>query len=339
MSWFTLQAAAPNWPEEVPTFAPTGPLAPLPQTPPRDAGLKQWIAYWRSAGIHVDRCGCPDLLGQLERFGRQPIEAVICSALDGDSSLRLNAAVAARFADQVVAGVELLRRLTGASKSWIAMEIGAPLSWRGPIEKAVRQTQCAIVELANDYPQGDPTILIYTLTGRRLPPGHLPVEQGIILLDAPAALAIATGRGLVSMAVLDHRRHIAVFLDTPIGTPLREVLTSAGIQPNAKIFGGDWPRQREVDPNMPAGTGELTLHVAPPTQAPDPQPCIRCGWCVEVCPTLAHPALLLEAAQKRNPRKAKRAGLSACIECGVCDVICPSHLPILAGIRQIKAIY
>jgi Na+-translocating ferredoxin:NAD+ oxidoreductase subunit C len=340
MSWFTLQPAPTAWSQRLPEFTLLDVPSPVESSPPPEkAGLSEWIAYLSHADVNADRYGCPDLLAQLNHAVNDPIDAVICSALDGDASLRLNAAVAACQADQVVAGVELLTRLTGADGAWIATEAGAPAGWRDPLRRAAAKSRCTIVELPNDYPQADPTLLIYTLTGRRLPPDHLPVQRNILLLDSPAALAVASaGSKMAALAILDHRARFSTFVHVKTGRELGEIIAAAGVDmPAAPLYGGDWPRQSPILPQTPMGNGELTVHIAPPTPSPNPQPCIRCGWCSEVCPTQASPALLLEAAQNNDLRLARRGGLRACIECGVCDVICPSHLPLLAGIRRIKA--
>jgi electron transport complex protein RnfC len=68
----------------------------------------------------------------------------------------------------------------------------------------------------------------------------------------------------------------------------------------------------------------------------NPDPCIRCGWCVEACPSSIHPAGLLDASQRRDHAAADRYGISACVECGLCDYVCPSRLPILNGIRMMR---
>ena len=80
-----------------------------------------------------------------------------------------------------------------------------PARWEGVRKAAAAMgaNELRIVPLANDYPQADPTLLVYTLTRRKLRPGsgggagvHLPTEQGVLLLDAAAA--VAAGRALLA---------------------------------------------------------------------------------------------------------------------------------------------
>ena len=84
------------------------------------------------------------------------------------------------------------------------------------------------------------------------------------------------------------------------------------------------------------GGGELSIDAGPPAPIINPDPCIRCGWCVEACPVRIHPAGLLEAAQDNDPDMAESYGLHACIECGICSYVCPSRLPLLPAIRVLR---
>ena len=83
-------------------------------------------------------------------------------------------------------------------------------------------------------------------------------------------------------------------------------------------------------------TSELCIDVSPTQPPVNPEPCIRCGWCVQACPSRIHPAGLLEAAQLHDSVLANRYGIDACIECGICSYVCPSRLPLLPAIRELR---
>jgi len=320
MGWFHWQCDDSPWPAQPPVFK----------------AILAGAAGSDETRIH--RSACPNLSGQLEDARRKPIDTILCSTLDGDPELRLNSAVANQYATGVAAAVRRLANENDAKQAWIVIELDAPESWNRPLLEAAQQQNLEIVELPNHYPQGDPTLLIYTLLRRRLKPGHLPTECGVILLDAPAAAAVAgESKGRVPIGLRYVRDCRSAYFDVPADMKWREVLAAAGIGTDEVLLrAGDLPRDLAVDPDAPAGAGELTVHIMPRLMPMNPESCIRCGWCVQVCPTRAHPAMLLEAAQTGNVHRARRGRLSACIECGVCDQVCPSHLPLLAAIRKIK---
>jgi electron transport complex protein RnfC len=306
------------------------------------AALVQWIDRLRLAGVCADRHDSPDLIGQLNYVVRHPIEMVLCTVLDTDPGIRLNAALAAQHAQAVVGGLSLLQRLTAARECLIAIERPAAVTWTAPLRAAAKAAGARIVELFNDYPQSDPTLMMYSVVERRLRPGQLPVTQKVLLLDAAAALAVgraAAGESalLSPLAIHDHINRRTHFLSVPVGTPLKDILALLQItSEKVMLRGGDLLRDVRLTPLAVVGGAELILHISPPEKDVNPEPCIRCAWCIQTCPTQCQPAGVLEAAQRRDKGLAERTGINACLECGLCAHVCPSRLPLLDAIRFIK---
>jgi len=68
----------------------------------------------------------------------------------------------------------------------------------------------------------------------------------------------------------------------------------------------------------------------------NPRPCVRCGYCIDVCPQNLVPALLGEYSANGLLSEAQELDLFACIECGLCAYVCPSKIPLLEQIREGK---
>lgn len=306
--------------------------------------LAETIAELERAGVGADRHTCPDLLGQLRAAIENKPDIVICSLLDGDATLRLNAALAARYSDELMAGMEFLDQLLTPKRSAVVMDETAPENWLAPVRAAAKLSQRRVIALRNDYPESDPTLLLFTLLGKRLKPGRLPTKVGAILVDVPAAIALGqfarTGRGPSHTPVaVHHPNWVATrYAEVAVGTPLLEVLNHMGLNGDEYVIrAGDLLRDHKVAmTEMTIARGELTFHVIYPDQAINPDPCIRCGWCVEGCPVRIHPAGLLEASQHDDLKRAHHFGIDSCIECGICTYVCPSRLPLLAGIRHLR---
>ena len=302
--------------------------------------LAGWIERLRVAGVSADRPGSPDLIDQLHRALRQPVDTIICNVLDDEPTMRLNGVLAAKYGPMMLAGIGLLAGLTGAKRVCIAVEVGSPGRWWTSLRRMARRAKYELAAVINDYPQADASMLILSLCGRRLRPGHSPVEQRVIILDAAAAIAAGRcatrGQPMLQMpvAVRDHLRHATHFVLAPIGASVRHILTDCGVPvDDALLRRGAVLRENEITADAIVSGAELTLHIMSRPQVALPDPCIRCSWCVESCPTKVQPAGLLEAAQRGDIELARRYGLDSCIECGVCSYMCPSRLPLLAGIR------
>jgi electron transport complex protein RnfC len=300
----------------------------------------------RDNGIWADRWTSPDLLGQLNISLRRPIDTILCNVLDVDPTVPLNAALAANYSGELLAGLTLLSRITSATKTWIITDAAAPPEWVTPLRAPQSSAPAGlrIIPLANDYPQADPSLLLYALLDRRLRPGRLPAELGALVIDSAAAiavgrLALANQPMLtVPIAVRDHARRESHFCTVPIGTPLTHIFQRLNLPPVSQLVvrGGDVLRDIHLsEKSVIAGT-ELLIHASPLEPPINPDPCIRCGWCFESCPTYVQPANCLEAAQRDDADMALRFGIEGCIDCGICSYVCPSHLPILAGIRQMR---
>lgn len=314
-----------------------------PWPAPSTRVLVGWVDRLAGGGLGADRHDCPNLLGQLHQLLTRPVDTVLCSLMDESPEVSLNAALAHHYPAELLAGVWLMGELTGAANRWIVAEGGTRSRWLGEIREGAAQLRLRLIWLRNDYPQSEATVLLYTLLNRKLRPRRLPTEQGVLLLDAAAAVDI--GRialcdepvTLRPMVFRDHSAGISRFVHVPAGMKLSDAMAAASLNAHGKeLRGGNLLRDVPIDAETTAGSGELVIHayLREPMRSPDS--CIRCGWCVEGCPTRINPAGLLEAAQRRNLDLADHYGLDSCIECGICTYVCPSHLPLLEGIRQLQ---
>ncbi|HLL87985.1 MAG TPA: 4Fe-4S dicluster domain-containing protein [Tepidisphaeraceae bacterium] len=303
-----------------------------------------WFDTLRLRGVHADRRLCPDLHGQLRAAQARPVDAVVCCVLDSDPTLQFASAVLSRFLGEVVAGTAAIGRLCGARRTVLVVDADAPSRQLAAVRAWCRRLGVALERLNNPYPQADPTLLLYALLDRRLRPGRPPVDAGVVLLDPPAAAAVAHavvhGEPVTHalVGVRDHATAASHFAVAPVGSSAAHVLGELSIGTRGRVVrADDLFRDNPIAPaDAVIGEGELTLHVTPGEPVVNPDPCVRAGWCLDVCPTRIHPAALLDAAQRRDRDMAEQFGIDACIECGLCTYVCPSRLPLMQSIRGMR---
>jgi len=229
------------------------------------------------------------------------------------------------------------------SAACIAVEAGAPRSWTKQLRRAAAAAKIRIVEMTNDYPQTDPTLMVYSLLKhRRLRPGDLPPQEGALVVDAAAALAIGQAvHGLpmmhVPVVLHDHTSGESHSWLVPVGTTLGDLLDRLKIDRHDTVPRvGEFLRDVRVTPGFILAGGELAIHLNRGEEYLPAATCIRCGWCADICPTRMQPAAILDAAQSNDAQAAAEAGIHACIECGLCSHVCPCNLPLLHAIRGMR---
>jgi len=194
----------------------------------------------------------------------------------------------------------------------------------------------SIKALPYAYPQGAEKILIKTCTGRVLPPGKLPIDVGVIVLNVSTTAFLAryfkTGIPLTSRRVtvdgsaVSNPRNVWV----PIGTMIKDIIAFCGgykEEPHLLLQGGimmgtaqandDQPITKRTNAVLAFGQSELREH--------QEIACIRCARCVDICPTELMPGYIDQNVRFNNLDQLKTLGLDICLGCGLCSFICPSN--------------
>ena len=326
------------------TEASTAPTRPT-GTPPTD--LPSLIELLRTGNVRAQRHTSPPLLAQLQAASQRKLDTILCNGLDATGESDLVATVLRSHGDAVMAGLSAVAKAVGVNRIWLAADTRVATAAQPAIRRFAAsgaRPAVKIIDIPNDYPQADPTLLVYAILKRCLRPGRLPTDVNVIILDASAAAAVGrrvtTGQPVldVTVEVRESDREACSVRTVAVGTPLSYLLEQLWLKPKRlTLRAGAALRDIRVSPDAVIdGVGELSIEVGPLSPLINPDPCIRCGWCVEACPVQIQPAGILEAAQDNDLRAARWYGMGSCIECGICSYVCPSRLPLLPAIRQLK---
>jgi len=68
----------------------------------------------------------------------------------------------------------------------------------------------------------------------------------------------------------------------------------------------------------------------------EPNECIKCGRCVDVCPMELKPLYYVKYAGAQDWQGCKDMNIMDCMECRCCEYICSSKLPIVTMIKMGK---
>jgi Na+-translocating ferredoxin:NAD+ oxidoreductase RnfC subunit len=159
------------------------------------------------------------------------VEFVIANGAECEPLIHKDAELMKHFPAEIVAGMRLMMEATGARQGKFGIKTKNAQSLDA-VRKHLPGTAIEIVELGDFYPSGDEYELVYSATGRLIPPAGIPLAVGCVVNNVEtlynvrlAAEKTPVTRKLVSVAgaVAQPKTFWA-----PVGTPFSDLLAMAG---------------------------------------------------------------------------------------------------------------
>ena len=276
------------------------------------------------------------------------IDTLIINGVECEPYLTTDHRVMVEQQADILTGIRYLLKVTGAERAIIGVEANK-LDVADSLRSALPADAPVTVEVvAVKYPQGAEKMLIRALLGREVPSGGLPPDVNVVTVNVATTAEIGRllphGRGIQERVItiggpgIERKGNYRI----PIGTPLRFALQYAGMAANvSRVFlGGPMMGQAlpSLDIPITKGTSGFIAFIDAQTAAPPEYPCIRCAYCVDVCPLFLNPSQLgLLARAGQLERMADEFNLLDCFECGSCSYVCPAHIPLVQRFRAAKS--
>ena len=280
------------------------------------------------------------------------IDTLIINGIECEPYLTTDHRVMLEQIDDIFMGIRYVMKVTGAERCIIGIEANKPDAV-GTLQKAVPAGMPVTVEMCPvKYPQGAEKMLLKSLLNREVPSGGLPVDINAVVINVATTAEIGrllpVGRGIQERVItitgpgIGQKGNYLI----PIGTPLRYVMEQAGMKNNvSRVFlGGPMMGQAVSSLDIPitkgtSGVVAFTEAETAATTSPKIYPCIRCAYCLDICPMFLNPSRLGSLAQNGAfELMAEEFHLFDCFECGSCSYVCPSHIPLVQHFRIAKGI-
>ncbi len=323
-------------------------LTPLPnwqELPPKE--LLQRVA---AAGIvGMGGAGFPTHV-KLAPPSDKPIDTLIINGaecepyLNGDNRLMIEQAAA------VVTGCRIIGHILGVERICYAIEDNKPeavVALAAQLKKAPGQHELHL--LPTLYPQGSEKQQIFSVTGRTVPAGGLPMDVGCVVDNVSTAYviqdAVVNGRPLTwrSITVAGDAAVTPTNWLAPLGTPFADLVAASGgsrADLANVICGG--PMMGFALPSLEVALNKtssgLLLFSSRQLFTYASHACINCTRCVNVCPMRLMPTELSQAIEADDIDEAERLNVMDCFECGACAYECPAHRPLVQHMRRAKAL-
>ena len=279
------------------------------------------------------------------------IETVVVNGCECEPYLTCDHRIMLEKTDQLLRGVRIALRATGAKRAMIGVEDNKLDAVRAIAAKLPADGTITVHAVETKYPQGAEKMLIDSLLGKQVPSGGLPADIGVAVFNVGTLAQIGEllprGRGLIERVVtvsgpgVERPGNYLV----PVGTPIRFLLEHVGTKSDANevILGGPMMGMSVASIDVPVTKAMSGIVVYEKDHADQKHrfvfPCIKCARCVEACPMHLNPSMLGQLARKRQyDVMEQQFNLNDCFECGCCAYVCPSNIPLTQYFRIAKTI-
>ncbi len=249
---------------------------------------------------------------------------------------------------RIVRGMKLLMKALDVQRAFIAVESNKPDAYKIFDDMMKVDNSCTVVLMPVKYPQGAEKQLIKALLNREVPSGGLPMDVGALVQNVGTAAAVADavyeGKPLIERvltvagAAVKQPKNLRV----RIGTLFSAIIDFCGglTEGVSKvIMGGPMMGIAQFRLDVPAikGTSGILALTAKETRVFEPDPCVRCGRCIEACPMKLVPSDIATVVDLCLWDKAKELNVLDCIECGSCAYVCPAKRHFVQYCKRGKA--
>ncbi|MCX7708420.1 MAG: electron transport complex subunit RsxC [Clostridia bacterium] len=312
--------------------------------PPKYANQKEFLEMIRKSGlVGLGGAGFPAHV-KLSPPPDKKIDTLIINGAECEPYITSDYREILENSWNILCGIEILMELMSFKDVWIGIEDNKPEAIRILSEMADNHDNINVVNLKSRYPQGAEKMLIYAVTGRKVPPGKLPADVGVIVMNVNSVSFIAehikTGIPLVKKKVTVDGSAVKnpSNVEVLIGTPLEEVFNYCGgfkSEPAKILMGGPMMgiAQYSLQNSVVKQTNALLAFDESEATLPKESVCIRCGKCVEACPMNLIPLSINQGVSNQNLESLKKYHINDCIECGCCSYVCPAKRYLVQSMR------
>ncbi len=274
-------------------------------------------------------------------LGQQyPLDTLLLNGAECEPYLTCDDRLMREHAHEVVDGARIMAYALGANSIIVAIEKNKPQALAAMTRAAAPFAAVRVVAIPVQYPMGSAPHLIQVVTGREAPAGQRTASVGVVVHNVATARAVhhavRLGRPLISRVVtvsgaaLREPKNIEV----PIGVLVADLIEFCGgfaSRPECLVNGGPMMGQPLPSLDVPVvkGMAGILALAANEVNFQAASACIRCGQCVQVCPSGLVPLEMAALIRKDKLKAAADIGVRDCISCGSCSWVCPSHIPLV----------
>ncbi len=279
------------------------------------------------------------------KYDANQIETLIINGVECEPYLTADYALMSDEPEKILRAAHIAAKLFGAKNIVIALE-----KQNRELVKVFQSCidfsdDISFKLLPNTYPQGGELQLIKAVTGKEIPKGSIPANEGVVVSNVGTLWAIynavengkANTERIVTVSGTGAKKYGN--FRVKIGTSVSHILNQLGIDLNQTdvVLGGPMMGNIVSDLKQPitkTSGGVLSFKKSETKE----NNCIQCSYCADACPQHLMPMQYASAKFDNDTKKYVQFNLSDCIECGACQYICPSNVPLMQSISEGKSL-
>ena len=307
-------------------------------------------AVWDSGLVGLGGAGFPTHIKMQPPAGKEP-DVLVINAAECEPYITTDFRQCAEHPDEVIDGIIQVMKHLGIPKALIGVESNKPLAIDVLNYELMKlklsanlEPDISIVRLKTRYPQGAEKMLIYSLTGRKVPAGGLPHDVHVLVLNVGTVRFITkylkTGMPLIRKRLTLDGSAVKVpcNINVPVGAPIPDVIEAAGGmtgEPGKVIMGGSMMGVAldRLEASSIKQNNAILVFDQKEAQLPPETQCIRCARCVNVCPMHLMPTTLDNMSRNQDIEGLNQYHIMDCIDCGSCTYVCPAKRHLVQSIR------
>lgn len=275
---------------------------------------------------------------------RTKVSTLIMNGAECEPYLTCDYRLMVEKTEELMIGFRLLAKSIAVTRIIIGIEANKPKA----IELFSKFDDIEVVILQKSYPMGSEKHLIYSCTGKKVPPGKLPCDVGCVVQNIATAFAVYEAVELnkplferamtVSGNAVVYNKNLLVKNGTSFDSILEccggtkdnlAMLVAGGPMMGVSLLSSNYYTRKADSGLLALSDKEIDIN--------NPTACINCGKCASVCPMRLLPMTIdFYTLAGDYDKAAKIGGVNNCISCGCCAYVCPSNRALIQSITLCK---
>ena len=270
------------------------------------------------------------------------IDTVILNGCECEPYLTCDHRLMIEYPREILEGLKIIMQAVNADRGIIGVEANKTDAI-SLLEKEIRREPALdLAVLKVKYPQGAEKHLIDAILKRRVPPGKLPLDVGVVVSNIGTAFAIrqAVKRGVplierivtVTGTGIKEPKNLWVRLGTLFADVVYECGGLRG-NPEKIVAGGPMMGIAQYTLDVPVIKGTSGIVILSEAEGLAEGDCIRCAKCIDACPVSLMPTVIAQHVKHKDWSSVGRYSPFDCMECGACAYVCPAKIPLVQYIK------